>query len=160
MPVGTDCFLARLYDPARQSLACVAGRLSAIVVGVLVDHDGSSDDICRSELIGKKAHARVPVTRYEHGEITDMISMRLIGWIPVFPGGLEGLLWIPDRTYSFFVKVEAKRADGLLISSGRFVGRQPADFHIHFCAIGDIFKQDIPVDVGCQRAALNYGVRP
>lgn len=110
-------------DAAGESFAAIPGWLCPEVVGILVNDHGFSDDICCPELVGKKAHPRVPVIGKEYGEVAGMVAVRLVGRVPVASRCGKRIVGIADCAHAVVVQVKAKRTDRLLIAGCRLVGR-------------------------------------
>ncbi|MDR7315343.1 Mg2+/Co2+ transporter CorC [Brevibacillus nitrificans] len=68
-----------------------------------MDNDRPADYIRYTKLVCEKAHTRVAVIGKERGEISGVIAMGLIGWVPMRAGGLKRILRIADGTGVVFV---------------------------------------------------------
>jgi len=106
--------LGRYNEATCQALTGVSGRLSAVIVWVLVDDDGFPNDICGSKTIGEKIHPSVSIIGEKNGKVSRVIAVRLVGGIPVLAGRLKRIGGIADGAGTLVVDMEAKRPDRLM----------------------------------------------
>ncbi len=146
--------LSRLNHAACQAVSRIAGWLGAIVVGVLMNDDGFPDDVGDTEPVRKKAHARIPVVGEQDREIPRVISVRLVGRIPVFSGSLKRVVRVSDSTAPVFVNVEPVRTDWLPMCRSGLIGGKSGDFHEDLGSVGDVDKHHHPPEMGGKGTAL------
>jgi hypothetical protein len=120
----------------------------------LMNDDGFPDDVGDAKPVRKKAHARIPVVGEQDREISRMISVRLVGRIPVFAGSLKRVVRVSDSTAPVFVNVEPVRTDWLPLRRSVLIGGKSGDFHEDLGSVGDVDKHHHPPEMGGKGTAL------
>jgi len=122
-----------------------------------VDNYGFVYNLLGFKGTGKEAHAGVPTVGKEHRQITGVVAVGLVGWVPMVAGGLEGIPGIADAAAAALVDMKAVGTDGLVALVGRPVGGKAADFNPDPGAAGNIVEKDKAIDLGPQGAAPKPG---
>jgi hypothetical protein len=146
------------YDAACQSFAGVACGLSTVVIRVLMDYYGLADYIAHLKPVGEETHPRPAIIGKEYGEITGMVAVGLVGWIPVFTGGRKGRLRVAHSAGPVFMNMKAVGTDGAAPIGGAIRGKS-GNINGYPYTAGHIPKNDQPPYSGSERSAANFGHR-
>ena len=88
-----------LNDAAGQPLSAVAGRLGPVVIRIVVNDDGSSDNFIDTEFVCEEIHKGSAIIGKQNRKIACMVPMGLIRRIPMASCSHEWFIGISHITY-------------------------------------------------------------
>ena len=141
----------------RKAKSLPAGRLRAVVVGVLVNDDGFAQHVPGPEAVGEHFHIRPAVMGKKDGQVARMIPVGLTIGVPVAACRQERIARIADVADAIFMDMEPMGTDGLCGRRGGPVRGQTADIGTDQGSPGDAAKNDGSLDAWRQGTAANQG---